>query len=106
MIVSFCLSTGLENETSIAKVLEAFLKFYGHEFDEQKEAIDLDSFLKGSSRVIFVKKDNKDSANLQVHDPLNDGKVMTRNCYRFGEIKQLFRDIYSGSFQKSKRKIE
>lgn len=27
------------------------------------------------------------AADLEIHDPLNDGKVMTKNCYKFGEIK-------------------
>lgn len=27
------------------------------------------------------------SADLEVRDPLNYGKIMTKNCYRFKEIK-------------------
>jgi hypothetical protein len=37
-------------------------------------------------------------ADLEVKDPLNNGKVMTRNCYAFVSIKEVFRNIYTHCF--------
>lgn len=49
---------------------------------------------------IYIKKEEKEenlshtAADLQILDPLNDGKIMTKNCYKFTEIKSLFREIH------------
>ena len=42
---------------------------------------------------------NNSVADLEVCDPLNDGNVMTKNCYKFEEIKDLLRNIYKKCFE-------
>lgn len=46
------------------------------------------------------------SADLEIKDPLNNGKIMTKNCYRFSEIKQLLMLIYNKCILKTQSKIE
>lgn len=71
----------LKNEKKLNVVMQKILKFYGWEFEEDKIGIDI-----RNETVLYEKeKDNRSlkSAELQVKDPLNNGKIMTKNCYRF-----------------------
>lgn len=40
----------------------------------------------------------KQKADLEIRDPMNQQKNMTRNCYSFPEIKQLFRQMVEHCF--------
>jgi hypothetical protein len=45
-------------------------------------------------------------ACLQVKDPLNQGKVMTRNCYEYEKVKNIFREIYKNCFMERENEIK
>lgn len=57
----------------------------------------------GKGEIFYVKKEkennkflklSKEKAELEVLDPICEGKNMTRNCYLFAEMKVLFKNIY------------
>jgi hypothetical protein len=61
-------------------ILCKLLNFYGWEFDEKNYGIDL----RNKNQIYYEKSNGAEEnsfASLQVKDPLNQGKIMTRNCY-------------------------
>lgn len=101
MIVSFIKKQGLQKQQNLGIVLGQLLKFYGWQFNEKVYGIDL-----RMEKQIFYVKDTKEGnkfANLQVKDPLYDGKVMTRNCYQFNKIKQIFQSVYQFCFARKEK---
>lgn len=66
--------------------MEAVLQFYSN-FDEKIYGIDLNHqdifYLKSKPLEGFVDLDRC----LEVKDPLADGRITTKNCYKFKEIK-------------------
>lgn len=36
-------------------------------------------------------------------DPLNNGKVMTRNCYEFPKIREIFQGIYTNCLMEKQK---
>ena len=90
MLVAVIEKQKLQNESKATIILEKFVRFYGWEFREKDQVVDLDS------QEIFTHKINKnginkDQADLEVKDPLNSGKVMTNKCYKFDQIRKIFR---------------
>lgn len=89
MLVAFIKENHLEKVESVSSVFGQLLQFYGWNFDQKVRGIDIRE--KGS--VFYMK--NKDEvckfADLEIKDPLNEGKLMTKNCYEFSKIKQIFR---------------
>jgi hypothetical protein len=78
-------------------VLGKLLNFYGWEFDEKVYGIDL----RDKNQIYYEKGSSGEEnsfANLQIKDPLNEGKVMTKNCYEFDKVKNIFREIYKYCF--------
>lgn len=103
MIVAYIRHADLQLEENPAKVLRRLAEFY-EKFDEAKQGINIDS--KPVSQIFYMKETksnegmnkscevkNKSKADLEIHDPMNHGKIMTQSCYSFPEIKQLFKDI-------------
>ena len=91
IVVAFLEKYKLVSEGRTHIVLEHFLKFFGWEFNERAYTVDLDS------REVFGVKDDtvgRCHANLEVKDPLNGGKIMTKNCYRWPDIQKLFQKCY------------
>lgn len=39
-------------------------------------------------------------------DPLNNGKNMTKNCYSFPKIREIFNKIYKASFSDQIQRLE
>ena len=77
-------------------MFEKILKFYIYEFDEKTYGIDV-----RNKKQVFYRKENKTKlgqseftkADLQILDPENDGKNMTKKCYKYDLIKSLFQSI-------------
>lgn len=80
------------------------LNFYGWQFDEKNYGVDI----RNRNQIYFEKSKTEENkfANLQVKDPLNQGKVMTRNCYEFEKIKDIFRSIYDNCFGKKEKMLK
>ena len=97
-------------EQNVAIVFQRIVKFYGLEFEEDKYGIDLnyngilyEKELKQTEITMGNSNNNNGLSKsrigdtdrqLEVKDPLNGGKNITRNCYQFKLIKQIFKDIY------------
>ena len=82
-------------------MFEDLAKFYGWDFDEKILGIDILS----ENEIFFTKttiSGNGVGADLLVKDPIN-GDIVTKNCYMFGQFRQMMRDIYIQCFQKTKR---
>lgn len=79
MIVSFIYSQKLEKCDNFAIVLGKMMTFYGWHFDQKSYGIDF----RDKNKIYYEKNKNQENkfAELQVKDPLNQGKIMTRNCY-------------------------
>lgn len=90
MIVAFMRHLKLQKEENIVKVLESILRFIVEEFDEKNYGIDL----RNKKDIYFKKPQQKEKgvvkAELEILDPENDGKNMTKKCYKFHMIKDLF----------------
>jgi hypothetical protein len=43
-------------------------------------------------------------AELEVCDPLDNGAIMTKNCYKFSEIKELFLSIHKELYVEAREK--
>jgi hypothetical protein len=70
--------------------MSKLLNFYGWEFDEKSYGIDL----RDKNQIYYEKCNGLEEntfASLQVKDPLNQGKIMTRNCYEYEKVKTIFR---------------
>ena len=89
-------------EKSISLVLDKFLKFYGWVFDETLFKIDI----RDKKNVFQRKEEESKCADLEVCDPLNEGNVMTKNCYRFREIKELMKNISKSCFSWVSNEVE
>ena len=50
--------------------------------------------------------EERSGAELQVRDPLNDGKVMTRNCYKFYLIKEMMQQTYQCFFAENRKQTD
>lgn len=92
LFVAYIYHSKLKEEHNAAVVLQKIIRFYTEEFDERKTGINL---LNGDNRGIFydkgnieidnsaVKNNQMQRADLQMQDPMQQGKNMTRNCYLF-----------------------
>ena len=45
-------------------------------------------------------------ADLEIRDPICQGKNMTRNCYNYPKIKKLFENILEKCFRKGEQQLE
>ena len=100
LLVSYIYHAKLDKEVNSAIVLKEILKFYAHEFNEKEIGIDLAQYEKGE--IFYAKQEkennkflklNQEKADLEILDPICEGKNMTRNCYLFEDMKKLFKDI-------------
>jgi hypothetical protein len=86
------------------------LNFYVNEFDEKEYGIDL---LGTNGVPIFYAKgqyveepSNFTKADLEIRDPICPGKNMTRNCYQYSHIKDMFRTILDRCYTRGHREGE
>lgn len=97
MLVAYILDRNLQESKTISDVFEKVLGFYAYDFDAKKYAIDLRNYRVAGKKIFTEKSEegegSKASSELEIRDPLNDGKVMTRNCYKFDQIRVIMREI-------------
>lgn len=102
MIIAYLGQANLRKQKSVAVSFSKLLTFYGWEFDEKIHKIDL-----LSKEVFCVKEETKESsAAIEIIDPLEEGRNMTRNCYRFDEIKQMMRQISKKCINRTINEVE
>jgi hypothetical protein len=87
------------------------LRFYVEEFDERERGIDI--LNRENNNIFYIKnlvnvegsgnKLSKQKADLEIKDPMNRQKNMTRNCYSFQAIKDLFKEMLEGCFMRGYR---
>jgi DNA polymerase sigma len=117
LLVAFVFHARLEQEDNAAEVFYQFLRFYGEQFDEKERGVDL--LNRDSSNIFYIKnlvnvegvsaklgKQGKQKADLEIKDPLNQQKNMTRNCYSFPQIKRLFRLLVENCFVRAENELE
>ena len=90
------------------------MKFYVEEFDERERGIDI--LNRDSGSIFYIKnlvkvegwgnKLGAQKADLEIKDPMNQQKNMTRNCYSFGAIKGLFREMLEGCFGRGHSELQ
>lgn len=79
MLVAVIEKYNLQEQTRLSYVLQEICKFYGWHFLQTKVGIDI-----RQQSILYDKQEMQiKSAELQVRDPLNNGKIMTKNCYKF-----------------------
>ena len=59
-------------------------------------------------KEIFSEKTEKHQnyAPLEIVDPLCEGRIMTKNCYRFDEIKEMMREISKKCINRTINEVE
>ena len=102
MLIACIYDSELTKEARIGVVLQRLLRFYGWEFDEKIHKIDI----RNRNHIFQKKFSSSKYAELEICDPLNDGNIMTRNCYKFQEIQELFRQIWTHCISQVECKVE
>jgi hypothetical protein len=60
---------------------------------------------KGTQSLDNSPNPNRQHADLEVRDPMEPKKNMTRNCYQFPVIKKLFKDILEQCFERAEKEL-
>lgn len=113
LLVAYIFHAKLEEEENAALVFEKILRFYVEEFNEKERGIDI--LNKESNNIFYIKnlvnveggncKNSKQKADLEIKDPMNQQKNMTRNCYSFHAIKNLFKDMLESCFSRGYKEL-
>lgn len=113
LLVAYISHAKLQKEENAALVLERILRFYTEEFNEKEQGIDILNaesgniyYIKNLVSVEGMQKANKQKADLQMKDPMNQQKNMTRNCYSFPQIKKLFKLILQSCYRRAEIELQ